>query len=124
MDYSVHPNGMVSFDYSSLANIHKSVKRNSRTSKRKIRMDINKNALQSSFESGRDFPNSASGPTFQGFETQSPVSGEASIQIQDLPTTPDYRVISAQSEIAAGASGMDIKFYIEFFYSVVRAKMQ
>ena len=108
MDYSFHPNAMVSFDFSSLSNIHKSVKRKSRTSKRKIRMDVNKNALQSFLESERDFPErpntqlvngpscqpqDSSGPIFHGFSTQSPVS-----KVQDLPTTPDYRVISNQSE--------------------------
>ena len=98
MDCSVHPNAMVSFDFSSLSNVHKSVQRNSRTSKRKIRMDINKNALQSFFESERDFAvndpqNSRSGPMFQGFSTQRSVSSKP--PIQDLPTTPDYQVISA-----------------------------
>ena len=86
MDYSVHPNAVVSLDFSSLANVHKSVQRNSRTSKRKIRLDINQNATQALFESGRDF---------HGFKTQSPVSGEPSVQLQDQTTTPDYQVISS-----------------------------
>ena len=87
MGYSVHPNAVVSFDFSSLANVHKSVQRNSRTSKRKIRLDINRNATQAFFESGRDF---------KGFSTQSPLSSEPSIQVPDLPTTPDYRIVSTQ----------------------------
>ena len=98
MDFSLHPNAMVSLDFSPLSNIHKSVQRNSRTSKRKIRMDINKNALQSFFESEQDFTvndpqDSRSGPIFQGFSSQSSVSSKP--PIQDLPTTPDYQVISA-----------------------------
>ena len=115
MDCSVHPNAMVSFDFSSLSTIHKSVQRNSRTPKRKIRMDINKNALQSYFENDFSGANnepgpsyqpesSMSGPNFQGFSTQSHVSREPLIQLQDLLPTPDYRVISPQSE--AGVSGM------------------
>ena len=115
MDCSVHPNAMVSFDFSSLSTIHKSVQRNSRTSKRKIRMDINKNALQSYFENDFSKANnkpgpsyqpesSMSGPNFQGFSTQSHVSREPLIQLQDPLPMPDYRVISPQSE--AGVSGM------------------
>ena len=95
MDYSVHQNAVVSLDFSSLANVHKSVQRNSRTSKRKIRLDINQNATQALFESGRDF---------HGFKTQSPVSGEPSVQLQDLPTTPDYRVISTTAARPATAN--------------------
>ena len=41
---------------------------------------------------------------FQGFRTQSPVSGEHSIQLQDLPTTPDYRVISTTTARSATAN--------------------
>ena len=67
MDYSVHPNAVVSLDFSSLANVHKSVQRNSRTSKRKIRVDINRNATQAFLESGQEFSKSPSASPFHGF---------------------------------------------------------
>ena len=92
MDFSVHPNAMVSFDFSSLSNVHKSVQRNSRTSKRKIRMDINKNTLQSFFESETDFTTTSqpldpsTSPVFHGFGTQSPLINDQTTQLQDLPT--------------------------------------
>ena len=67
MDYSLHPNAMVSFDFSPLSNIHKSVQRNSRTSKRKIRVDINRNATQAFLESGQDFSKTPTASPFYGF---------------------------------------------------------
>ena len=93
MDYSLQPNAMVSIDFSPLSNIHKSVQRNSRTSKRKIRMDINRNATQAFLETGRDF-NTLS--PFQGFPSQNgPAAGNGGSDDESF-MVPAFEIVSEE----------------------------
>ena len=95
MDYSLHPNAMVSIDFSPLSNIHKSVQRNSRTTKRKIRVDINRNATQAFLETGSDLSPSTFSP-FQGFPSENGPAAVNGGSDDSSFTVPAFEIVSVE----------------------------